>query len=108
MKNFPLYFAASLMIGCASSTPSATNRPISTLPVSASPTAAALAFDPPLALNAATPDLSRDARGGAALVGFEEPSTSTYDVFTYNRQSSDLADYYDQEAVSERVGTTHR
>jgi hypothetical protein len=56
----------------------------------------------------AMPDLARENRGEAALVGFEEASTSTYDVFTYDRQSSDQSDYYDQEAVSERVGATHR
>ena len=70
--------------------------------------ASALAFDPPIAMNEAAPDLSRDARGQAALVGFEEASNSTYDVFTYDRQASDSSDYYDQEAVSERVGSTHR
>jgi len=67
-----------------------------------------LAFDPPIALNEAAPDLSRDGRGQAALVGFEEPSTSSYDVFTYDRQSADQTDYFDQEAFSERIGTTHR
>ena len=97
--------AASLLVGCASQKQTSTASQVSVPP---SRSASALAFDPPIALNSVAPDLSRDARGQAALVGFEEPSTSTYDVFTYNRQSSDYSDYYDQEAVSERVGTTHR
>lgn len=71
-------------------------------------TASALTFDPPIALAEPSPDLSRADRGQAALVGFEEPSTSTYSVFTYNRQSSNRADYYDKEAVSGKQGTTHR
>jgi len=97
------------LVGCASqATPSATPRS-EALPQTPPPrTASALVFDPPIALSMAMPDLARENRGEAALVGFEEASTSTYDVFTYDRQSSDQSDYYDQEAVSERVGATHR
>lgn len=106
MRNLTLIFAASVLAGCSASSTLTAQRPVGMLAPSS--TASALAFDPPITLNEARPDLSRDARGPAALVGFEEPSTSSYDVFTYNRQSSDLSDYYDQEAISERVGTTHR
>ena len=107
MKNFTLLLAASVLAGCASNS-ATTARRSTPPPAVASTSAAALAFDPPIALHEPAPDLSRDARGQAALIGFEEPSTSTYDVFTYNRQSSDYANDYDSEAISERVGTTHR
>ena len=106
MKNLTSIAVLSLLAGCA--TQAAKPAPQAIVAPAGSTTASALAFDPPIALRSAAPDLSRDARGGAALIGFEEPSTSTYDVFTYNRQASDYSDYYDSEAVSERVGTTHR
>ncbi len=98
--------AASLLVGCEAQ--KATSTASFTTEVPPARTASALMFDPPIALNEQAPDLSRDLRGQAALIGFEEAATSTYDVYTYNRQGSGNTGYYDQEAVSERVGTTHR
>ena len=107
MKNLTLILAASVLAGCGANAAPSSSRP-TPMAGTATSTASALAFDPPIALHEPAPDLSRDARGQAALIGFEEPTTSTFDVFTYNRQSSDYSDYYDSEAVSEKVGTTHR
>ena len=97
-----------ILTGCAANSDHRQMPPATPRETAAPSSTAALAFDPPITQHEDRPDLSRDRRGQAALVGFEEPSTSTYDVFTYNRQSSDYSDYYDSEAVSERVGTTHR
>ena len=108
MRHLTTILAASLLAGCASQSTPGSTQTAAADPLAGPHAASALAFDPPIALNMTAPDLSRDARGGAALVGFEEPSTSTYDVFTYNSQASDYSDYYDQEAYSERVGVTHR
>ena len=102
-KTITLSFAF-LMVGCAAQTA----RTASVPPLEPSHTSSALAFDPPIAQAEPTPDLSRDNRGQAALVGFEEPATSSYDVFTYNRQANDNGSYYDKEAITEKVGTTHR
>ena len=115
MKHFTFVAVASLMIvGCAVDQDKqamvAPQQPVAVATASPMPgrTSAALAFDPPITQDGASPDLARDQRGQAALVGFEEAQTSSYDVFTYNRQASDNSNYYDKEAVSERVGTTHR
>ena len=106
MKHLTWISAAALVVGCASTPQQQAAVPPPALPdVHA---ASALAFDPPIARAAGMPDLSRDQRGQAALLGFEEPATSTCDVFTYNRQSSDSYSDYDKEAVSEKVGVTHR
>ncbi len=107
VKYLTPIFAVSLLVGCASQKQPSTASQIDPAHPPAR-SASALAFDPPIALNETAPDQSRDVRGQAALIGFEEAQTSTFDVFTYNRQASDRSDYYDQEAVSERIGTTHR
>ena len=106
MKHLTLFAVASLLVGCAAEA----EKPVAmtTPPPVGGRTSSALAFDPPIARGWDASDLSRDQRGQAALLGFEEPSTSTYDVFTYNRQASNFSSYYDKEAVSERVGTVHR
>jgi hypothetical protein len=70
--------------------------------------AAALVFDPPITFDQAPLDLSRSNHGQAAFLGFEDSSTSYYDIVTDNRESSDSTDQLTREAVSERVGSTRR
>ncbi len=71
-------------------------------------TAAALAFDPPLTLAEGPINISRDDRGQAALVGFQEASTSAYGIFSENRQADDGTDRVVRESVSFRTGITRR
>ena len=103
MKHLTFISAASLLVGCA-----AQPQQQAAAPAPLTHTSSALAFDPPIASAEQAPDLSRDQRGQAALLGFEEPTTSVYDVFTYNRQAGNYGSYYDKEAVTERTGATHR
>jgi len=69
---------------------------------------AALVFDAPITLYSPYIDISRDDRGQAALIGYEEGNTSTYDIVTDNRQSTDWSDRFVRESVTERIGVTHR
>jgi hypothetical protein len=81
--------------------------------------AAALAFDPPVLAGMPQLDLSRDDRGTAAFVGFQDEST-TYYFLRSDDWYSDFAggggrgggrgnnpDYYQRRAVSETYGITH-
>jgi hypothetical protein len=97
---------ASLLAGCAT-------QPVQTeavRPVSAGPTAssAALAFDPPLTLNERPLDLSRAGRGEAAFAGYEDTTTTYFDVWTDDRQTTDFTNSYVREGYSEQVGSTRR
>jgi hypothetical protein len=107
VKHITTFALASISVGCAAQPPV---QQSSAPPANGSwgRSSSALAFDPPIARAEITPDLSRDGRGGAALVGFEEPATSSYDVLTYDSQGTDGSSYYDKQAISERIGTTHR
>ncbi len=71
-------------------------------------TAAALAFDPPITLAEGPINISRDDRGPAALVGFEESSTTYYDIYSDNRQADDGSDRVVRESVSFREGQSSR
>jgi hypothetical protein len=69
---------------------------------------AALVFDAPITLDDAPVDISRSDRGPAAFWGYDQQSTSAYDIVTYNRQSSDRGDRYVQDSYTEKTGTVQR
>jgi len=106
MKAISIVFGASLLAGCAT-------QPVQTeavQPVSAGPTAssAALAFDPPLTLNQRPLNLDRSGRGEAAFAGFEDTTTTYFDVWTDDRRTTDSSENYVREAYIEKVGSTTR
>jgi hypothetical protein len=105
VRNRILLLAAVLLTGCASSTPVVQTVNIPSGPMYAS---AALAFDPPITLNQPELDLSRSNRGEAAFIGYEDVTTSYYDIYNDNRESTDLSDRFVRESVTERIGVTHR
>ena len=71
---------------------------------------AALAFDPPMgdASPSASAYLDRTGRDPAAFAGFEQTSTSYFDVSTYNREAPDGANYVDRETYIDRSGSVTR
>src|ERR1700722_13550286 len=106
MRNVWIIIAASLLGGCAA-------QPMQTeavQPVSAAPTAssAALAFDPPLTLSQRPLDLSRSGRGEAAFAGYEQTTTTYFDVWTDDRRTTDASENYVREAYVEQVGSNSR
>lgn len=92
------------MTGCAAEQsampPVITQRPVSGA-------SAALVFDVPITLTEPEVNISRDDRGQAALVGYEEGSVSNYSIVTDNRQTDDGSDDYVKESVTVRNGATH-
>jgi len=79
-----------------------------TIPPTPSYASAALVFDAPITLTMPYIDISRDDRGQAALVGYEEGGSSTYDIVSDDRRSNDFSDGYVRESFTERTGITHR
>jgi hypothetical protein len=116
MRCVGLTFLALALAGCAS-------QPAGVLPVQQgqdydNTPAAALAFDPPAVAGMPQLDLSRDDRGTAAFVGFEDARTTYYSLTT-NDWYSDFSgggrfgrgtspDYYQRQAVSQTSGITYR
>lgn len=105
MRNLTLILVGLLMTGCAAPQPA---MPVVITAPPGEGTAAALVFDAPITFNQAPLDLSRSNHGPAAFLGFEDSSTTYYDIVTDNRTSTDCGDDFTRESVSERVGATHR
>ena len=94
--------AASILTGCAAQPKpviSQTDAPIAS---------SALAFDPPVTMNVTPLDLSRDTRGEAAFVGFEDSSITYFDQYSDDRRTTDNSDRLQRETYSERVGDIRR
>ena len=106
MKRMIAILAGALVIGCKSQSP----PPTAMVAPPSGPmiASAALVFDPPIIQTGPVLDLDRTNHGQAALVGFEESTTSFYDVFSLNRQATDGSDRIIKQAVTEKVGVTHR
>ena len=104
MKRIAILVGSLLIVGCKNQEPPATAmHPVE--PINAS---TALVFDPPILRTGPALDLDRNNHGQAALVGFEEPVTTFSDVFTLNREATDGSDRIVKQAVTERIGVTHR
>jgi hypothetical protein len=78
-------------------------------PMAAQRTATALAFDPPILSGQPRLDLSRETREPSAFVGYDSVTTSSFDVYTDNRQSNEPGESgYDRDSVTEKVGVSTR
>jgi hypothetical protein len=69
---------------------------------------AALAFDPPIAMNVPPLDLSRESHGEAAFAGFEDTTTTLFDIRTDDRQTTDFSARFEREGFSEKIGSVRR
>jgi hypothetical protein len=105
VRSYWLLLISLGLTGCAASQPAL--PPITTNSPPACG-AAALVFDVPITLDQAPIDLSRSNHGQAAFAGFDDSSTSYYDIVTDDRESSNCTDQFTRESVSERVGSTRR
>jgi hypothetical protein len=105
VRNQLLLIGAVLLTGCATQQPAVQTV---TIPPAPSYASAALVFDAPITLTMPYIDISRDDRGQAALVGYEEGGSSTYDIVSDDRRSNDFSDGYVRESFTERTGITHR
>jgi hypothetical protein len=107
MKAILMMIGVSLVAGCATQP---VEQPVATQPVSTVVPggAAALAFDPPLTLNEQPLDLSRDGRGEAAFDGFEDTTTTYFDVWTDDRRTTDSSENFIREGYIEQVGSVRR
>src|SRR5580698_2400123 len=106
MKAAWIMIGVSLVAGCASHpVPPDTTQPVSTLVPGA---ASALAFDPPLTLHQRPLELSRAGRGEAAFAGYEDSTTTYFDIWTDDRRTTDSTENYVREGYSEQVGSTRR
>ena len=81
----------------------------------ARPAAAALVFDPPVALDGPPLELARDVRQPEAFVGYAEGVTEYFYLRWDDRQASyghgrhgGNDDYYERRAISEKVGALYR
>jgi hypothetical protein len=87
----------------------ATQQAATQAPVAAERPAAALAFDPPILIGQPRLDLSREEREPSAFVGYDGVTTSSFDIYTDNRQSTEPGNsWYNRESVTEKVGVSTR
>jgi|GEM_PF-1064183 hypothetical protein len=116
MRAVGLTFLALALGGCASQ--SAGVSPVQQSHVYDNAPAAVLAFDPPALAGMPQLDLSRDDRGTAAFMGFEDAQTTYYSLTTNDWYSDGAGggrfgrgvngDYYQRQAISETSGITYR
>lgn len=109
MKTALGLFATALLVGCTSQRPAQPARPVTPISTPVVPgSSSALLFDPPLTRVSPPIDLDRTGRGPAAFVGFEQATTSSYDVWTYNNESTDGCDDFNRATLVDKVGTVSR
>ena len=70
--------------------------------------ATALLFSSPQPVDVMPLDLSRDARGPGAFVGYEETTSTYFYIRTHDRQTGDDRERYERRAIIEKVGAIHR
>ncbi|HEX4056541.1 MAG TPA: hypothetical protein VHX86_19945 [Tepidisphaeraceae bacterium] len=117
MRWVGLILLAVALAGCASQPASVSPLQQEHAYAPAAP-AVALAFDPPVLAGTPQLDLSRDDRGTAAFLGFQD-ATTTYYFLRSDDWYSDFSsggggrrgsnpDYYQRQAVSQTYGITYR
>jgi hypothetical protein len=106
VRKIIFILAGVLLTGCATQPPVMQSSNIAPPPTTGGSTA--LAFDAPITQGEPSIDISRDDRGPTAFLGFVDESTSVYDIFTLNRQSSDRSDRFFQDSYTEKTGTIRR
>jgi hypothetical protein len=104
MRAILILISATLLAGCVSEPPATMSKSNPNLATAT----AALAFDPPIAMNEPALDLSRSTHGEAAFAGFENTTTTFFDVHTDDRQTTDLSNRFVREGYSEQVGSVSR
>ena len=70
--------------------------------------AASLVFTPPVALGSEPLELARDDRTPRAFVGYDEVTTSYFNIWTDDRQTNDGSDRYVRRSRIEKVGVSYR
>jgi hypothetical protein len=105
VRNRLFILAGVILTGCATQQPAM--RACNTAPIIAH-ASAALVFDAPITFSEPEIDIPRDDRGAAAFMGFDDGSTTNYDIVSYSRQSSDRGDRYVQQAITEKTGSLQR
>jgi len=75
---------------------------------SASVSASALVFDPPMLADELPIDLAREGRERAAFVGYEDRTTTFSYIRIDDRQTGDSRERYDRRAIIERFGSSSR
>lgn len=109
MKAAVALVGLGLLAGCASQRPAQPAHPVTPMSTPVVPgSSSALLFDPPLARLTPPLNLDRTGRDPAAFVGFEQTTTSSYDVWTYNNESTDGCDDFNRATLVDKVGTLSR
>lgn len=93
-----------MTIGCANRHPGESHRAQRYDDISAS----SLVFTPPVAMGEEPLELARDDRTPRAFVGYDEVSTSYFQIWTEDRQTNDGTDRYVRRATIEKVGVSYR
>ncbi|MBC7783380.1 MAG: hypothetical protein H7144_06025 [Burkholderiales bacterium] len=71
--------------------------------------AAALVFDPPIAIYTPMPDLSRDGRSAAAFYGYEQPVVDSYHLYQRDEQrGGEFPSRFERTARFARTSVTYR
>ncbi len=70
--------------------------------------AAALAFDPPMAMGQPQQTFSREGRSPAAFAGYEEQRVEYHQLYQRDQQNSDRGDRLDRQAYTVRSSVTVR
>jgi hypothetical protein len=96
--------------GCAMQSNTVSPEQQATSRVYAPAPAAALAFDPPAIAGMPQLDLSRDGREAAAFVGYQDTTTTYYDLTQNDRQvlAGPDGSRLERQSVSETVGVSYR
>lgn len=117
MRRVGFIFLAMALAGCASQ-PTGVSSVQQSHEYDSAPSAPVLAFDPPAIAGMPELDLSRDDRGTAAFLGFQD-ATTTYYSLTNDDWYSDFSgggrfgrfqspDDYQRRAISQTSGITTR
>lgn len=98
-----------MLTGCATQ-PSSVSSDQQQQHVYSNASAAALAFDPPVSAGTQQLDLSRDGREEAAYAGYQESSTTYYDLHQDDRQivTDNSGGRMLREATSDTFGVSSR
>jgi hypothetical protein len=102
---------ALLLVGCAAQVPIAHESGANFDDVTEQAVvASALVFDPPTSMDAALLDLSRESRQRGAFMGYEEQTTTFYNLELDNYQVGGHhgRDFYDRHDYISRSGVSYR
>ena len=107
MKAFTTPIAVLALCAACASQPTATT-PATVTVATRERSTGSLAFEPAIASGTAPIDVSRDERGNSAYVGIEDTTTTYFNTYTDDRNSTDQGVGVDRESYSEKVGDIRR